>query len=73
MGETHAAIARHKVAVLRERVPLLYATDQSEVVAAFEDHASQLQSPTYAVGREILWKIAEQALLFQVLSAVWKS
>ncbi|WP_458646703.1 bifunctional folylpolyglutamate synthase/dihydrofolate synthase, partial [Streptococcus suis] len=54
LGETHAAIARHKVAVLRERVPLLYATDQSEVVAAFEDHASQLQSPTYAVGREIL-------------------
>ncbi|HEM5421566.1 bifunctional folylpolyglutamate synthase/dihydrofolate synthase [Streptococcus suis] len=54
LGETHAAIARHKVAVLRERVPLLYATDQPEVVAVFEDHASQLQSPTYAVGREIL-------------------
>ena len=30
LGETHAAIARHKVAVLRERVPLLYATDQLE-------------------------------------------
>ncbi|HFI0618748.1 TPA: folylpolyglutamate synthase/dihydrofolate synthase family protein [Streptococcus suis] len=54
LGETHAAIARHKVAVLRERVPLLYATDQPEVEAVFEDHASQLQSPTYAVGREIL-------------------
>ncbi|HEM4070246.1 TPA: bifunctional folylpolyglutamate synthase/dihydrofolate synthase [Streptococcus suis] len=54
LGETHAAIARHKVAVLRERVPLLYTTDQPEVEAVFEDHASQLQSPTYAVGREIL-------------------
>ncbi|NCB79463.1 MAG: bifunctional folylpolyglutamate synthase/dihydrofolate synthase, partial [Bacilli bacterium] len=42
LGETHAAIARHKVAVLRERVPLLYATDQPEVEAVFEDHASQL-------------------------------
>ncbi|HFI0029610.1 TPA: folylpolyglutamate synthase/dihydrofolate synthase family protein [Streptococcus suis] len=54
LGETHAAIARHKVAVLRERVPLLYATDQPEVVAVFEEQSRQLQSPTYAVGREIL-------------------
>ncbi|NQI73144.1 bifunctional folylpolyglutamate synthase/dihydrofolate synthase [Streptococcus suis] len=54
LGETHAAIARHKVAVLRERVPLLYATDQPEVEAVFEDYASQLQSPTYEVGREIV-------------------
>ena len=54
LGETHAAIAHHKVAVLRERVPLLYATDQPEVEAVFEDHASQLQSPTYEVGREIV-------------------
>ncbi|HEM3702500.1 TPA: bifunctional folylpolyglutamate synthase/dihydrofolate synthase [Streptococcus suis] len=54
LGETHAAIARHKVAVLRERVPLLYATDQPEVLAVFEEYARQLQSPTYAVGREIL-------------------
>ncbi|MGQ7336523.1 bifunctional folylpolyglutamate synthase/dihydrofolate synthase [Streptococcus suis] len=54
LGETHAAIARHKVAVLRERVPLLYATDQPEVLAVFEEYAHQLQSPTYAVGREIL-------------------
>lgn len=54
LGETHAAIARHKVAVLRERVPLLYATDQPEVVAVFEEYAHQLLSPTYAVGREIL-------------------
>ncbi|HFU3729127.1 TPA: folylpolyglutamate synthase/dihydrofolate synthase family protein [Streptococcus suis] len=54
LGETHAAIARHKVAVLRERVPLLYATDQTEVLAVFEEQARQLQSSTYAVGREIL-------------------
>lgn len=54
LGETHAAIARHKVAVLRERVPLLYATDQPEVLAVFEEQARQLQSPTYAVGREII-------------------
>ncbi|HEM5088237.1 TPA: bifunctional folylpolyglutamate synthase/dihydrofolate synthase [Streptococcus suis] len=54
LGETHAAIARHKVAVLRERVPLLYATDQPEVLAVFEEYARQLQSPTYAVEREIL-------------------
>ncbi|MDW8706694.1 folylpolyglutamate synthase/dihydrofolate synthase family protein [Streptococcus suis] len=54
LGETHAAIARHKVAVLRGRVPLLYATDQPEVVAVFEEQSRQLQSPTYAVGREIL-------------------
>ncbi|HFI0695822.1 TPA: folylpolyglutamate synthase/dihydrofolate synthase family protein [Streptococcus suis] len=54
LGETHAAIARHKVAVLRKRVPLLYATDQPEVLAVFEEYARQLQSPTYAVGRVIL-------------------
>ncbi|NQJ22463.1 bifunctional folylpolyglutamate synthase/dihydrofolate synthase [Streptococcus suis] len=54
LGETHAAIARHKVAVLRERVPLLYATDQPEVLAVFEEQARQLQSPTYVVGREIV-------------------
>lgn len=54
LGETHAAIARHKVAVLRERVPLIYATDQPEVETVFEEHACQLQSPTYAVGWEIL-------------------
>ncbi|HEL1985113.1 TPA: bifunctional folylpolyglutamate synthase/dihydrofolate synthase, partial [Streptococcus suis] len=54
LGETHAAIARHKVAVLRERVPLLYATDQPEVLAVFEEYARQFQSPTYAVGREII-------------------
>ncbi|HEL2357369.1 TPA: bifunctional folylpolyglutamate synthase/dihydrofolate synthase [Streptococcus suis] len=54
LGETHAAIARHKIAVLRERVPFLYATDQLEVLAVFEEYARQLQSPTYAVGREIL-------------------
>ncbi|HEM5201862.1 folylpolyglutamate synthase/dihydrofolate synthase family protein [Streptococcus suis] len=54
LGETHAAIARHKVAVLRERVPFLYATDLPEVVAVFEEQARQFQSPTYAVGREIL-------------------
>ncbi|MBL6538986.1 bifunctional folylpolyglutamate synthase/dihydrofolate synthase [Streptococcus suis] len=54
LGETHAAIARHKIAVLRERVPLLYATDQPEVVAVFEEQARQLQSPAYAVGREIV-------------------
>ncbi|NQO74353.1 bifunctional folylpolyglutamate synthase/dihydrofolate synthase [Streptococcus suis] len=54
LGVTHAAIARHKVAVLREGVPLIYATDQPEVVAVFEEQARQLQSPTYAVGREIL-------------------
>lgn len=54
LGETHAAIARHKVAVLREGVSLIYATDQPEVVAVFEEQARQLQSPTYAVGWEIL-------------------
>lgn len=54
LGVTHAAIARHKVAVLRERVPLVYATDLSEVEAVFEEQARQLQSPTYAVGREII-------------------
>ncbi|HEM6068446.1 TPA: bifunctional folylpolyglutamate synthase/dihydrofolate synthase [Streptococcus suis] len=54
LGETHAAIARHKVAVLRERAPLLYATDQPEVLAVFEEQARQLQSLTYAVGREII-------------------
>lgn len=54
LGETHAAIARHKVAVLRERVPLVYATDLPEVEAVFEEQARLLQSPTYAVGREIL-------------------
>lgn len=54
LGETHTAIARHKVAVLRERVPLLYATDQPEVEAVFEEYAHQLQSPTYSVEREIL-------------------
>ncbi|HFI0054472.1 TPA: folylpolyglutamate synthase/dihydrofolate synthase family protein [Streptococcus suis] len=54
LGETHAAIARHKVAVLRERVPLVYATDQPEVLAVFEEQACQLQSSTYAVGREII-------------------
>ncbi|HEM5265981.1 TPA: bifunctional folylpolyglutamate synthase/dihydrofolate synthase [Streptococcus suis] len=54
LGEIHAAIARHKVAVLREGVPLVYATDLPEVVAVFEEQARQLQSPTYAVGREIL-------------------
>ncbi|HEM4415765.1 TPA: bifunctional folylpolyglutamate synthase/dihydrofolate synthase [Streptococcus suis] len=54
LGETHAAIARHKVAVLREGVPLVYATDLPEVVAVFEEQSRQLQSPTYAVGREIL-------------------
>ncbi|HFU4218543.1 TPA: folylpolyglutamate synthase/dihydrofolate synthase family protein [Streptococcus suis] len=54
LGETHAAIARHKVAVLRERVPLVYATDQPEVLVVFEEQARQLQSPTYAVGREII-------------------
>ncbi|HEL2401269.1 TPA: bifunctional folylpolyglutamate synthase/dihydrofolate synthase [Streptococcus suis] len=54
LGETHAAIARHKVAVLREGVPLIYATDLPEVEAVFEEQARQLQSPTYAVGREIL-------------------
>ncbi|MGV3080207.1 bifunctional folylpolyglutamate synthase/dihydrofolate synthase [Streptococcus sp. 32226D021BW] len=54
LGETHAAIARHKVAVLREGVPLVYATDLQEVVAVFEEQARQLQSQTYAVGREIL-------------------
>ncbi|MFX4091051.1 bifunctional folylpolyglutamate synthase/dihydrofolate synthase, partial [Streptococcus suis] len=32
----------------------LYATDQPEVVAVFEEFAHQLQSPTYTVGREIL-------------------
>ncbi|HFI0239638.1 TPA: folylpolyglutamate synthase/dihydrofolate synthase family protein [Streptococcus suis] len=54
LGESHAAIARHKIAVLRERVPLLYATDQPEVLAVFEEQARQLQSPTYVVGREIV-------------------
>ncbi|WP_024410170.1 bifunctional folylpolyglutamate synthase/dihydrofolate synthase [Streptococcus suis] len=54
LGETHAAIARHKVAVLRERVPFLYATDQPEVLSVFEEQARQLQSLTYAVGREII-------------------
>lgn len=54
LGETHAAIARHKVAVLRERVPLVYATDQPEVLVVFEEQARQLQSLTYAVGREII-------------------
>lgn len=54
LGETHTAIARHKVAVLREGVPLVYATDLPEVEAVFEEQARQLQSPTYAVGREIL-------------------
>ncbi|HFI0427750.1 TPA: folylpolyglutamate synthase/dihydrofolate synthase family protein [Streptococcus suis] len=54
LGETHAAIACHKVAVLREGVPLVYATDQPEVVAVFEEQARQLQSPTYVIGREIL-------------------
>ncbi|HFI0036868.1 TPA: folylpolyglutamate synthase/dihydrofolate synthase family protein [Streptococcus suis] len=54
LGETHAAIAHHKVAVLREGVPLVYATDLQEVEAVFEEQARQLQSPTYAVGREIL-------------------
>ncbi|CYV40100.1 bifunctional folylpolyglutamate synthase/dihydrofolate synthase [Streptococcus suis] len=54
LGESHAAIARHKVAVLRKGVPLVYATDLPEVEVVFEEQARLLQSPTYAVGREIL-------------------
>ncbi|WP_170243114.1 folylpolyglutamate synthase/dihydrofolate synthase family protein [Streptococcus suis] len=54
LGETHAAIARHKVAVLRERVPLLYATDQLTVTQVFEDYAHDIDSPTFALGREIV-------------------
>lgn len=53
LGETHAAIARHKIGVLQAATPLLYATDQPDVTAIFEARAHQLQSPTYAFGREI--------------------
>ncbi|WP_156019561.1 bifunctional folylpolyglutamate synthase/dihydrofolate synthase [Streptococcus ruminantium] len=54
LGDTHADIARHKVAVLREGVPLVYATDQPEVAHIFEEQACRLQSRTYALERDIL-------------------
>lgn len=54
LGETHAAIAHHKVAVLRERVPLLYATEQPVVASVFEQAAKTLDSPTYRLGRDMV-------------------
>lgn len=54
LGQTHADIARQKVAVLRPRVPLIYATDQPTVTQVFEEYARDMESPTFALGREIV-------------------
>lgn len=54
LGQTHADIARQKVAVLKPRVPLIYATDQLTVTQVFEDYAHDIDSPTFALGREIV-------------------
>lgn len=53
LGETYEEIARHKVAVLKKGVPLIYATDKSEVAAVFEEYAQRFQCKTYALGRDM--------------------
>lgn len=65
LGETYAAIAQHKVGVLREGVPLVYATDHAEVSRVFEDTAARLHSKTYAFGREIVVKDSRAGLSVQ--------
>lgn len=67
LGESHAAIARHKVAVLKEGVPFVYATDLAEVEAVFEGKAAELGSPSYALGRDFTVKEVADGFDFEGL------
>lgn len=53
LGDDYVAIARHKVAVVKEGVPFVYATDRKDVEAVFEERAMHLHAPTFALNREI--------------------
>ncbi|MTB63834.1 bifunctional folylpolyglutamate synthase/dihydrofolate synthase [Streptococcus sp. zg-86] len=66
LGETHQEIAEQKVGVLKERVPLIYASDRSDVCTVFEERARQLQGVTYALGRE--FQVKSSATGFDYLS-----
>lgn len=70
LGETVAEIAQHKVAVLKEGVPLLYATNSLEVEAVFEEWAERLACPCYALGKEIM--VEEQDEGFSITTPLGK-
>lgn len=52
LGATYEEIAEQKVGVLKEKVPLIYATDLPQVVDVFEKKAKQTASQTLRLGRD---------------------
>lgn len=65
LGQTHTEIARHKVGVLKPTVPLIYATQHSEVATVIEQVAATLHSSTYRLGRDIILKNSRAGLQIQ--------
>lgn len=62
LGTSYEEIARQKVGVLKEGVPLIYASQRSDVQEVFAQKACQLHCPTYALGRE--FKIYSHSMSF---------
>ena len=52
LGDTYEEIAEQKVGVLKEKVPLVYATELPQVVDVFEKRAEKTDSQTFKLGRE---------------------
>ncbi|MGT2866485.1 bifunctional folylpolyglutamate synthase/dihydrofolate synthase [Streptococcus fryi] len=67
LGDTHVAIAEQKVGALKEQVPFIYATDREDVQEVFEKRATQLNSPTFVLGREFTYRKKGDRFSFEML------
>lgn len=64
LGENHAAIAQNKAGVLKEGVPLIYASEREDVVHVFEERTKELSGKTYLLGRDFTFEDAKGAFDF---------
>lgn len=65
LGETHEAIARQKVGVLDQKVPLIYANSRADVERVFQAKARETNSPTYCLGRDFSIEIAGDSFTYR--------
>lgn len=64
LGETHEDIARQKVGVLDQKVPLIYANSRADVERVFQAKARETNSPTYCLGRDFSIEIVGDSFTY---------
>lgn len=65
LGQTYGQIAEQKVGVLKEGVPLIYASEREDVASIFDDKAAQTSSQSYRLGRDFSVSSHESGFTFE--------